>query len=180
MAKSIILFFIGALLFNYGDGKGGVVGLLIQPTGLVLILWSGWRIFKALTSKSPTVPNGVAPSVESLKYKHFYAKTGIAIDTEKREIHLKDRSTYKVYRFDQIRTWESNVQTGGGVYGGGMNGVMANLANANANNARTGLFIKVKDVDFPEWKIEFPLGSAKKELARWMEILQQTLNESTV
>lgn len=178
MLKSIAFFVIGIVLFNFGQGKGGVLGLFIQSAGLVLILWFGWKIFKALKGKSTGVPSGIPDHLNDLKFKHFYAKTGIAVDTEKQEIHLKDRSNYKVYRFDQIRSWESNVRTGGGVYGGGMNGVAANLANMRANRESTGLFIKVKDVEFPEWKIEFPLGSAKKELTRWMEILQQTLNEA--
>jgi hypothetical protein len=137
-------------------------------------------LFKNLKGKDKPAPQGLPAYVNDLRFKHFYAKTGIAVDTEKQEVHLKDGANYKVYRFDEIRSWEANTQSGGMVYGGGVNAFAANLANQRANRENTGLFIKVKDVDFPQWKIEFPQAKAKQELTRWMEILQQTLNESTI
>lgn len=178
MIKNITLFVIGLILFNFGQGKGGMVGSLIQPAGLVLIIWAGWCLYKSFSSGKKAIPSGIPENVSEFKYKHFHGKTGIAVDTDKREVHLKDRGNYKVYKFHEIRSWEINVSTGGQIYGGGLNVLAANLANARQNTDSTGLFIKVKDVDFPEWKISFPLKSVKNDLKRWMEILQQTLNES--
>ncbi len=178
MFKSIIVLVVGIVVFNYGWGVGGVVGLLVHLTGIVLALWGGWSLFRSFLGGIKNIPQGIPESVSELKFKHFYKNTGIAVDTENKEVHLKDRSNYKIYKFDQIRSWETNVQTGGQVYGTGLAAIAANFESANANKNNTGLFVKVKDVDFPEWKINFPIGSAKKDLARWMEILQQTLNES--
>ena len=176
MLKFIASFFIGLVLLN--ASQWGVLSLLLQPAGLVLVVWSAIRIFKSFKTGKAAAPSDLPDFVKDLRFKHFYAKTGIAVDTEKREVHLKDRANYKVYRFDEIRSWEANTQSGGMIYGGGINVLAANLANQRANKENTGLFIKVKDVDMPQWKIEFPPSAAKKELTRWMEILQQTLNES--
>lgn len=180
MIKNISLFVFGLFLVNFGSGRGGLVGSLIQPVGLVLVIWSGWCLYKIFSSGRKSIPNGIPEIVSTFKYKHFHGKTGIAIDTDKQEVHLKDRANYKVYKYNDIRTWESNVQTGGQTYGGGLNVVAANLANARQITENTGLFIKVKDIDFPEWKISFPMKSVKNDLNRWTEILRQTLNESAV
>lgn len=178
MLKSVVLLLVGLFLLNSGDW--GVLNLLVWPAGIVLVVWSAAGIFKNLKSTGKPAPQGMPDVVNELKFKHFYAKTGIAVDTHKREVHLKDKSHYKVYRFDEIRSWEANRQSGGQIYGGGVNALVANLENQRANRENTGLFIKVKDVDYPQWKIEFPPAKAKQELTRWMEILQQTLNESTI
>ncbi len=178
MLKIIVLFLIGLFLFNAG-GEWGVLGLILQPAGLVLIVWSAVSLFTSLKGKQAPAPKGLPASVNDLRFKHFHAKTGIAVDTEKREIHLKNGANYKVYRFDEIRSWEANTQSGGMIYGGGVNALAANLANQRSNKENTGLFIKVKDIDYPQWKIDFPQAKARQELTRWMEILQQTLNEST-
>lgn len=178
MIKNIVLFVLGLFLLNFGQGKGGLVGSLIQPAGFVLILWAGWSLYKSFSSEKKSLPSGIPENVSTFKYKHFHGKTGIAIDTDKKEVHLKDRSNYKIYKYNEIRTWESSLHTGGQIYGSGLNVIAANLATARQNADSTGLFIKVKDIDFPEWKISFPLKSAKNDLNRWMEILRQTLNES--
>ena len=176
MLKSVVLFFLGLFLFNVGEG--GVLSLILQPAGIVLIAWSVVSLVKHLKGQEKPAAQRMPASVDALRFKHFYAKTGIAVDTEKREVHLKDKAHYKVYRFDEIRSWEANTQSGGMIYGGGVNAFVANLENQRINRENTGLFIKVKDVDYPQWKIEFPKAKAKQELTRWMEILQQTLNES--
>ncbi len=178
MLKFVVLFFVGLFLLN--SDEWGVLSLILKPAGIVLIVWSAVSTYKTLKGKEKSAPPGLPDFVKDLRFKHFYAKTGIAVDTEKREVHLKDRGNYKVYKFDEIRSWEANTQSGGMIYGGGMNVLAANLANQRANKENTGLFIKVKDVDYPQWKIEFPPAKAKQELTRWMEILQQTLNESTI
>lgn len=176
MVKFIVAFFIGLILFS--QDSMGVTGPLFTLGGLALLIWSGWNIIKRLFGKDQDSAKGIPDQVKDLKFKHFHGKTGIAIDTANREVHLKDGPNYRVYGFDQVRSWETKFQAGGQVYGGGLNGLAVNLANARSNAENTGLFIKVKDVEFPEWKVDFPGRAAKKELTRWMEILQQTLNEA--
>ncbi|MBJ6985633.1 hypothetical protein JGR68_01265 [Luteimonas sp. MC1750] len=79
-----------------------------------------------------------------------------------------------------MRSWESNLQTGGmAVHGGsslsGASSVgAANLGRSIANRRASGLFVLTRDVDNPRWRIEM-LG--KREQSKWMEILQQSINE---
>src|SRR5690606_25506332 len=101
-----VLLLIGLFLLNSGDW--GVLNLLLWPAGIVLVVWSAVSMFRNLTSKDKPAPQGMPDSVNELKFRHFYAKTGIAVDTKKQEVHLKDKSHYKVYRFDEIRSWEAN------------------------------------------------------------------------
>lgn len=178
MLKFVVFFLVGLFLLN--SDEWGVLSVILKPIGIVLIVWSAVNLYRNLKGKEQPAAKGLPAYVNDLRFKHFYAKTGIAVDTEKREVHLKDAAHYKVYRFDEIRSWEANTQSGGLIYGGGLNVLAANLANQRANRENTGLFIKVKDIDYPQWKIEFPQSQAKGELTRWMEILQQTLNESTI
>lgn len=178
MLKFVALFILG-LFLSTSEGWGAL-SPLFSLAGIVLVIWSVIGLGKNLKGNGKPAPQGLPDVVNDLKFKHFYAKTGIAVDTEKREVHLKDSANYKVYRFDEIRSWEANTQSGGMFIGGGVNAFAANLATQRSNKENTGLFIKVKDVDYPQWKIEFPQTKAKQELTRWMEILQQTLNESTI
>lgn len=177
MVKNIALLILGFFLLNFGVGFGGL-GSLIQTMGFALIIWSGWCLYRIISSARGVISNEISEKFSNFKYKHLHGKTGIAIDTDKQEVHLKDRSNYKIYKYNEIRTWESSLNTGGQIYGTGLNVIAANLATARQNADSTGLFIKVKDIDFPEWKISFPLKSAKNDLNRWMEILRQTLNEA--
>jgi hypothetical protein len=39
------------------------------------------------------------------------------------------------------------------------------------------LFIEVRDLDHPVWRIAFPPRKIARELPRWMEALQQAVNE---
>lgn len=57
----------------------------------------------------------------------------------------------------------------GGVYGGGMAGLAAAAAETKRSRAGTGLFISVKDIDYPEWHIKI---RDKKMLSRWFDSLK--------
>ena len=114
---------------------------------------------------------------EALPYKNFYGDTGIALDVDKRELHLYQKPHYVVYPLDKIRSWSTNVQTGGNVYGTGLAVAAGNIGTAIANNKATGLFIEAKDIDHPKWRIVFSGRGRDREMARWMEILNQHVNE---
>jgi Domain of unknown function (DUF4755) len=172
MIKNSVILIFGIFLLTYRESGGA------QFLGLVLIMWSGWCLLRIFTSTSGALTNEISAKFSNFKYKHIHEKTGIAIDTDKQEVHLKVDDHYKVYKYNEIRTWESSLSTGGQVYGKGLSVIAANVSTARQNANSTGLFIKVKDIDFPEWKISFPLKSAKNDMNRWMEILSQTVNES--
>lgn len=162
---------VGALLLVspfFGIYLGGLPSLL----GLGLILWGIVGLARRNTSKS-----GFG---EGYKYSFSYGKTGIAVCPEKRLVKLREKSLVKEYPFEMIRSWESNIQTGGmAVHGGSSftgatNVGAANLGRSIANRRASGFFVYTKDIDNTTWRVEM---FEKKEQAKWMEILQQCINE---
>lgn len=116
-------------------------------------------------------------------YAYIGGNTGIAVNTEKRIVRLKEGKSIKEYAFTAIREWRTNLSSGGEVFsagGIGLAGMHAGIAAAghNARNARrnrkeSGLFISVRDIDRPEWRIDMP---NEKNQKRWMEILRQAIH----
>lgn len=114
------------------------------------------------------------------RYSHHVRKSGIALDDQKRVIHLLEGKVSKSYSYDEVRSWNTNIQTGGVVYGGGLAGAIGTIESGANNMKNTGLFITVKDIEHPEWRISLCAPNhrdARKIHARWMEILQQSLNQ---
>ena len=62
---------------------------------------------------------------------------------------------------------------GGGLAGGLVAGA-ASLGAAARAAAETGFFVKVRDVDNPEWRVSM---DQKADRDRWSEILEQEINE---
>ena len=122
---------------------------------------------------------GQGPGSTDADYFHSYGGTTIAVNQQDKTIALTEKKISKTYSFSDVRSWETNIQSGGQIIGGGLAVLSANISNARGNSGNTGLFIKMRDVDHPVWHIKFKAnGSLKKELARWMEIMQQTVNEN--
>jgi hypothetical protein len=111
------------------------------------------------------------------------------VDKKNRKLYLKNGNKQKSYAFSDVREWSTNIASGGKSRGA------TNIGNVGAavgesirikkeNKRRTGLFINVKDVDNPKWKISFKYNGEKsndeleQQLARWMEILNQSINEN--
>ena len=111
---------------------------------------------------------------DGYKYSFSNSGTGIALSPEQKIIKLKDKRNVKEYPFSDVRKWSTNISTGGQVMGSG-HYIGHNIAVNRKNKIESGLFIQVKDIDNPEWRVAM---LNKKEQSRWMEILQQTLNES--
>lgn len=59
---------------------------------------------------------------------------------------------WKIYLFSDVREWETR----------------------NGLGKNSGLYVSVKDVDHPKWRIEMKDDGIQ---ARWMEILRQEINE---
>ena len=141
-------------------------------------------------------------SVKSCTYKYAWDGSGIAVDTTNKQVHLtaifNKLPVSRTYPFSDVREWDYEMAgamttTPGRVIGGGIQGATHNigealgtgLANAmSISNAmeNTGLLRKVRDTSFPQWFIKFKSEKAQDEntkihLVRWMEILQQNINE---
>jgi hypothetical protein len=121
-------------------------------------------IFKMFVMNSEAEVDAVfQKATENYAHKHYHNKSGIGIDSTSRKIHLFAEKTDKIYNFSDIREWTTKYVTGG---------------EEKNNKNKTGLFIHVRDIDNPVWQINFLYGThTDKELAKWMEILTQYLNE---
>lgn len=113
------------------------------------------------------------------KYSYAGGSTGIAMDTDQSILRLRNGSFIKEYPFKDVREWRANLVSGGGVVGVGAAGGMAAIGQTirvNRENAKaTGFYIKVKDIDYPEWRIEMP---SEQNQNRWMEIFNQLINNN--
>lgn len=112
-------------------------------------------------------------------FEHSEDGTGIALDPKSKTLGLLCDGVYQLYAFDTIREWASNEERPGGVVGVGVQGAIgaagANIRAAREAAANTGLFVTVKDVGRPSWRIAMKDRAMR---ARWMEILQQEVNET--
>ena len=120
-------------------------------------------------------------------YLHKFNECEIRLDTNKKEVFLKNEKGAKTYSFDDIKEWSYNITYGGEVASAGLSSIRENGKTLGQNLSETGLFIRVKDVRKPEWHIRFyPRNSAfnshnglndlKAQLNQWMEIFDQNLN----
>lgn len=133
--------------------------------------------------------------VDTIDYKHQYKRDGIAVDKQNRKLYLKSGTNEKSYSFSDVREWSTNIASGGmsrsrgsaniGDVGAAVGeNIGENMRAKKENKRRTGLYINVKDVDNPKWKISFKYNGKKssdeleQQLARWMEILNQSINEN--
>lgn len=128
------------------------------------------------------------------RFHHFQDSTAIALNESKNEIVLGNPAgIVKSYPYASIRDWEIREETAGqtgGVVAGGTGGagaamLAAGIAQAASQKhaasviakANSGLFINVKDIDNPAWRISLQSQADRK---RWFEILNQAINEGGV
>lgn len=112
------------------------------------------------------------------QYAYAGGGTAIAVDTTRKIVRLKDGGwETKEYPFSEIREWCTNLSTGGQVLGYGLHAgsqAMGHNARVERENRKTsGLFVQVRDIGHPEWRIDMPSEQNQK---RWMEIMRQTIN----
>jgi len=164
--------------------------------GLVLIGGIVWFLFihkssaqKAAIAEHEHQTRPIAEDEgDKWTYKHQFRETAIALDPDERVIRVRGKFgkqiVQKEYSYADVRSWNFNISTGGQVRLIGNQGVNAAVSAAvinhmqnKQNEAGTGLFITVRDIDYPEWQILFPTSKGRElELKRWMEILRQQIN----
>lgn len=141
----------------------GFVVFPLFPVGVVLLVLG---FIKGKTIANPSGP---------WTYRYSGGRTAIALDATRCMLSLKAKGTVKEYPFADVRGWERNSMSGGHVMTGGMGGVLNNIHASARNRAASGLFVQVRDIDHPVWRIDMPRPADQQ---RWMEILQQYINES--
>ena len=206
MARGCLSFMSSVFVFLLCFGLGiafGVQSGSIEPFILLSILGIFLAFFAAKLAFTVGRINMESWLSEhsSCKYKYAWDGTGIALDQSTKKMHLSSifsgEIKQRTYNLADIRSFGYNIEgytvqqpstvVGGGLQGAGHNigaSMAASLNNAmSAGNAteKTGLWIKVADVDFPKWFIKFT-GKNREEIEmnmeRWMEILDQFVNES--
>lgn len=159
----------------------GLLGAL-----LMAIPFLGWFLYPVTLATIKKGDNGSETSSAAkafgagAQYAYVGDDTGIAVDTQRRILRLKRGHRTKDYAFDQVRDWRTNLSSGGEVFAAGNIG-MAGAAQVAGQNARaerenrkaSGLFVHVRDIDMPEWRIDMPNEQNQR---RWMEILRQAIN----
>lgn len=176
----LVTFGVLFMLSNKGFNSGIFGFILVWGSPALLIIW-----FLQIR------PNKIAKENEEVnrkrvfdlvgsspRFQHFESSTGIAVNESKGEIILSDAAAglFKSYPFSAIRGWSLRKETveSGSVRESYENAIMRKDARAARN---TGLFLDVKDIDHPEWRV---VMKSEIDRNRWFEILKQTINEGGV
>jgi len=175
------------------SSSNAVIGLISGIAVIAVVIFIVAKLSRVVQNYGRVKTNDWLSSLDHCKYKYAFDGTGIAIDGDARVIHLASRFDKELmsgkYPFGDVRKWESTISgkwdSIGNISASGAAGMF--IRNATLEE-ETGLWITVRDVDHPKWFVKFgnnpAFGSsmgatsskAKHELARWMEILNQTLN----
>jgi hypothetical protein len=173
---ALIYFFIAM-----GDshiGMGGPLFMLAIGLGpMANAIWSNRRDqakFAAIHAKMLSAV-GVAPGTGC---DHAQMDSGIAINMQAKTLTLRIGERFKTYPFTDIREWRTSKHTANQVVAGNVTGALAalgpNIRASQDADAATGLFVTVRDIDNPQWRISMHDTAMQ---ARWMEILRQAINE---
>jgi hypothetical protein len=113
--------------------------------------------------------------VFALFQKH--SEGAIALNPDTKTMVLGNQRYRKVYRFGDLREWEFiDERPAEFVNSGLFKDYQTMAANSRARNRaknHSGLYIRVKDIDDPQWRIGIP----RNQHARWAEILRQVVTE---
>lgn len=168
---------IGLLVaMNVPHGSFSLFGAAVAFGPLALVFWTlkrragKWKSVYADMLRDAGVAQGAG-------YDWFEDGTGVALNRQARTLTLLANGAWKTYPLAEVREWETRVERGGKAVGFGVQGeLQAFAANASASQqalANTGLFVRVKDVERPMWRVSM----SQAVQARWMEILRQEINE---
>jgi Domain of unknown function (DUF4755) len=175
MVLAWILIILSVIIFI---ALNGLVTLIAFP--IAYLGYLQWKKASAAdAARGPNVRGFDEEFIKSADYAHTFKKTAIAVDVKNQRVYLAQNGKSKIYEFADIRSWRYNLSSGGAVYGGGMAVAAANIANSNQNVNSSGFFVRVKDVDHPEWQVQFKYNKQyEQELKRWMEIFEQKVNNN--
>ena len=169
----VVISFFGYIVHN------GTVLLIMLAIGwgpLALLLW--WKSIKAgkgADRHAAALAESGIPQGQGLD--HSEGGTGIAIDRPFKLLMLIGPGGHKSYPYADVRGWSARAEKAGYVRGNNIQATGAKIRmEMEAKNA-TGLFVTVRDIDQPEWRVAMKDAATR---ARWMEILQQEINEDGV
>ncbi|HZR03045.1 MAG TPA: DUF4755 domain-containing protein [Burkholderiales bacterium] len=177
-------------------------GIAFIVAGFILVFLGTWVYIPAILFGCVLAALGIAMALSYAKAKgssrQFEAKqlaagykyaimandgSAIAISPQHKLLLLRNaRFQEKQYPFESVRGWNIKFQQSGRVHGAGS---LAAIGVANATNRTNrlmdaqanGLYIEVKDIDLPVWRVAIQMEAQQQ---RWHEILTQCINEGAV
>lgn len=171
----ILVGIVGFFVLFMSSFIGGLALMLIGASPIFLLM----KVNKARANALEQELRRMADLLDGSGYVFVAGAgtvSGIALNATTQKIVLAEGKVRKVYDFEDIRSWETNHETPGTVIATGSAALTAasvNVREATLAARRSGLFITVRDIDHPKWRIALP----QKEHARWMEILRQVVNQ---
>ncbi|WP_426212286.1 DUF4755 domain-containing protein [Massilia sp. TWP1-3-3] len=154
------------------DGKLGTAALAWGPAVLLAWFVIGRALRREKLHDAALESLGVA---KGAGFDHSEDGTGIAINVKSRAVALVGDGGFKTYGYEQLRSWVDREERPTGVVVGTVQGAAHNVRASREAAANTGLFVTVKDVERPEWRVAMKDRMAR---ARWMELLRQQINET--
>lgn len=161
-----------------GNVWSGLFACLVALTPLVLTLRSRSAARRDKQARFAALREAVGVDGNA-KYEHMEHGTLIILNPGARRLGVSVGGKSKVYSYDDLRSWDvRKVSRGGGAVGYGVTGTVAagsqNIAASMEADCQTGLFLTVRDIDHPEWRISM---YGADDRARWAEILRQEIDE---
>lgn len=179
MLFSIIIAAIGApLALALGDGPVlKLMGLAVALAPLAFTLRARAAVRRDERLLLQAARDAVGAK-DDARYQHVEMGTAIVLNPTSRRVALAQGSKSKIYDFADIRGWDARKERASGAVGIGVEGTIAagsqNIAASKQADLETGLFVTVRDIHNPVWRISM---FEAEDRARWSEILRQQLDE---
>lgn len=179
--KTILAIGVGIVTMLYVILAGGLAWAMVFLSFGLILWFLASRIRSARTGADTlkaAACEAVGVSVDS-KFAHAERNTAIVLNSQTRRIAVSAGGESKIYDYNDVRDWEvRKVSRAGGAVGYGVVGTIGagsqNIAASMEADRQTGLFLMMRDIDHPQWRISM-FGSDDR--ARWAEILRQELDE---
>lgn len=183
-----MLYFITVLWTVIVGGCGALLALIEGSKIVALIcLIAGFGPFmlvrrnRGMMAKADAAQEAMLASVgvsPGAGFDHSEDGSGVALNRHSKILALRIGEKWKSYPFTDVRGWEANKERAGEIVATGVSAsFVAMTANIRASKdaaAASGLFVTVRDIDNPKWRVA--MADSNKQ-ARWMEILRQSINE---
>ena len=166
---AVIVGLLGSLFSVAAETKSGVIVFIVLSwVPLAYLIWHliNRSVKREALHKELATELGV---LIGMGFDHAEDGTGVLLDTKGKRMTVNIDGMFKTYGYDQIRDVEIVKES--------INRTRVlsqDMANARAARRNSGLFITVRDVEFPKWRI-----AMKDEVMqrRWLEMCNQELRE---
>jgi hypothetical protein len=105
-------------------------------------------------------------------FDHAEESSGVIIDTKGKRLGVHVDGVSKIYGYDQVRDVQIVKETAARTRVAGHD-----IANAAAAKRNSGLFINVRDIENPKWRIAMDNEATQQ---RWLEICNQEMREGGI